>query len=150
MGERAIVQQVMEKQQRLQELLLLISEAISKPSATEVVDWFETLRDRFERLRAHLHLVIALEEHGGFLAPVIERRPTLAPQVELIKAKHHEQLVLASEIHNALQRLSAEDRLALEECQRRIRLLISDVRYWGEAKALLVTSVFCRDLGGES
>ena len=144
------MQQVMEKQQRLQELLLLISEAISKPSATEVVCWFETLRARFERLRAHLHLMTALEEQGGFLAPVMERRPTLAPQVELIQAKHHEQLVLANEIHNALQRLSPEDRLDLEECQRRIRLLISDVRYWGEAKALLVTSVFCRDLGGES
>ena len=86
----------------------------------------------------------ALEEQGGFLAPVMERRPTLAPQVELIQAKHHEQLVLANEIHNALQRLSPEDRLDLEECQRRIRLLIADVRYWGEAKVLIITSVFCR------
>ena len=112
-------------------------------------DGGETLCAWFERLRAHLYKQIALEEHDVFLGSVLEHRPTLAPQVERLKAKQHAQLRLVNGLHEELRHAVPDGRVELEHCRQRIRQLLSDLRQVAEAKAQLILSAFCCNIGGE-
>ncbi len=134
---------------RVRELLTLTSRVVDEPPNGDLDGWLVDLRDNFAHLRAHLYMHIAMEEHSGFLQPVTDRRPTLSANVEQLREKHRAQLALADRIHADLGCLLEDGRTSLEDCRHRIHQLISAIRDEARAKAMLISSAFCFDLGGE-
>lgn len=150
MDDYEIARRVRNEHERVNAILAEMEDALGGACASRDADWLDHVRERFERLRAHLHQHIALKERDGFLVPVLEHRPTLSPEVDRLRDAHREQLSLANDIFLELQGASLDARLRLDDCELRIRHLISEIRHHAEMEALLVTSAFCRDLGGET
>ena len=109
--------------------------------------WVREVGERFEHLRAHLTKHMALEEHEGYLGSVLERRPTLAPQVEQLKHEHGELLKLLDGIHLQIGQIGGGDRLLMLDLGRRIADLLSYIDHHEEHEQLLITYVFTQDIG---
>ncbi len=112
--------------------------------------WLHELRRDFSRYRVHLKNHFAAEEDGGFMVPVLERRPTLAPEVEHLKREHAELVQILDLVQEELEQLSPDDKLIIEDVCLRIQHLISALEHHEEQEELIVTFVFSQDLGGRN
>lgn len=111
--------------------------------------WLDTLRERYEHFRAHMTKRIALEEVGGFMKAVEQRRPTLAPQIKHLRSEHEKILGLVDAVHRELDQLDPTDTEAIKDSVLRIRLILSEVAQHEQSESLLVGFVFTQDIGGE-
>ncbi len=109
--------------------------------------WLGELRREFEHLRAHHSRHMAYEEEGGYLAPVLERRPTLSMEVERLRSEHAQLGRIMTALHATLAELSADDRLLLRDCCSRIGMLLSYIEEHEGRENLIVLSVFTNDIG---
>ena len=116
---------------------------------TNLGAWIRETQDRFEHLRAHMIKHMALEENEGYMASVIERRPTLTPEVDRLRHEHTEFLRIMDGIHRAVSELTPEDRLLIRDCCRRIDNLVHYIEHHEDDENLLVTFVFTHDIGTE-
>jgi hypothetical protein len=110
-------------------------------------DWLDTVRTRFEHLRAHLIKHMTLEEHDGYMSNVLEQRPTLHEQVRRLERQHPQIVRLLNNIHRDLAECRIDDCLLLDECCLRIRALLDAVEQHEAAENLIVLSVFTNDIG---
>ncbi|MFH0983027.1 MAG: hypothetical protein V2A79_16025 [Planctomycetota bacterium] len=111
--------------------------------------WFENLKRRYEQFRAHMTKRIALEEVGGFMSAVEERRPTLAPQIEHLRQQHERILSRINGGYTELEGLDPSNLDAVDDCRLRIELMLSEVAQHERSENLLVGFVFTQDVGGE-
>ena len=109
--------------------------------------WLEDLCARFESFRAHLQKHMALEEYDGYLASVLECRPTLSGRISALKHEHLEIGQLMTSIYQALQAITADDHLIMRHCCSRIRHLLDSVEEHEQAENTMVTHVFTQDIG---
>ncbi len=109
--------------------------------------WISEICKSFDHYRAHLTRHMSLEESEGYLTAVIEQRPTLTAEVERLKHEHAELGVIMDSIHNALYALKPDDRLLVRDVCRRIDRVLSYVDHHEDDENLLVTFVFCTDIG---
>ena len=126
-----------------------LAAAVEKASDSNPARWLEDLRTRYERFRAHMTRRIALEEVGGFLKAVEERRPSLASQIEHLRQEHERILGRINVLHHELSQLDPSETAALDDCRLRIRLIQSEVAQHERSENLLVGFVFAQDIGGE-
>jgi|WetSurMetagenome_2_1015567.scaffolds.fasta_scaffold691189_1 hemerythrin-like domain-containing protein len=111
--------------------------------------WFDNLQAQYEQFRAHMTKRIALEEVGGFMRAVEDRRPSLAPQIEHLRHEHERILGRINAVHRELAKLESVDTEALDDCRLRIQLILSEVAQHERSENLLVGFVFTQDIGGE-
>jgi hemerythrin-like domain-containing protein len=132
---------------RVQELVQRLRERLPAPTAGGRAEWLDEVRDRFDHLRAHQIKHMALEEEGGYMQPVLEQRPTLAPQVERLHQEHRELMAIMNSIHEALHQLTANDSLQIMDVYKRIENYLGYLDHHEESENLLVSSVFTEDMG---
>ena len=109
--------------------------------------WIERTKDRFAHFEAHFIKHMALEELGGYLAPVLEERPTLAGEVSRLKHQHDELLRLLESIRKQSQQMEECDSLLPRDwCCRVSRLLAFVDQHEHEEDLLLIDGV-SRDIG---
>ena len=132
---------------RIQELVGRLRERLPAPTAGGQAQWLEEVRDRFDHLRAHQIKHMALEEEGGYMQPVLEQRPTLAPQVGRLHHEHRELMEIMNSVHETLNRLTPDDSLQIRDVCKRIEEYLGYLDHHEESENLLVTSVFTQDMG---
>lgn len=109
--------------------------------------WIDRLIERFGHFEAHLIKHMALEEHDGYLSPVLAERPTLAKEVARLKHEHIEFVRLLQSVRQQLQQLEADDSIAPGDwCHRLARLLGYVEQHEHEEDLLLIDGV-SRDIG---
>lgn len=109
--------------------------------------WLEEVRERFEHLRAHLIRHMALEEEGGYMSAVLERRPTLADRIDRLEREHAELGRLLDDIHVAIGTIRAEDRLLIRDISHRMKSVLDYVEHHEKEENDLVQLVFTDDIG---
>ena len=111
--------------------------------------WIAEVSKRFEHIRAHLRQHMALEERDGYLASVLELRPTLAGEVARLQHEHLELARLTDDIHRTLGQLAPEDRLLTRDACQRIGNLLSYLEHHEADENLIVLSAFTDDIGAK-
>lgn len=107
----------------------------------------EALRDRFGKFRAHLIKHMSMEEDGGYMVPVLSRRPGLAGRVGRLQHQHGQVRRLLDDIHGLLNDMTPEDLILAQDCSRRIDHLLDIIHQHEEAENDLVEFVFTDDIG---
>jgi len=111
-------------------------------------EWLDHLRHTVARFRAHMKNRIAAEEADeGFLTPVMEVRPTLSAQVDLLRHEHVQFVTWLDLIHEQAVGLKPEDTLLIDDLCTRIESLVKSIKHHQEHEELLVTFVFSQDIG---
>lgn len=136
-----------EEHGKVEDLANALVRHVAALPATDLREWIRGVSESFHHFRAHLVRHMALEEQGDYLAPVVERRPTLSGEVDLLNHEHGEMMQIAEEIHRTLHALTPEDRLLARDCCQRIESLLSYVRDHEHRENLLVLAVFTEDIG---
>lgn len=148
MSEQELAAWMQEQHKALLELSGLLREHIVSQPRIECKDWLHGLREAFKRLKAHLKVNFEMKRSGGYLAHVIEVRPTLSKQVERIRHEHDEILRLAEFISDELETVVCADRLLLADLAARIQRFIAVVSQHDQKEAMITMLVFNQDLGG--
>jgi hemerythrin-like domain-containing protein len=128
-------------------LMAELEKLVSALPKQDCGDWLDALRFHFGRFRAHLKSCFRAEETDGFMAPVLEIRPTLAREVEQLKNDHRELSQSLDEIERTTTELRPSDMMPIEDVCHRIERLIASVKRHAEREELLVMSVFNQDIG---
>ncbi len=142
-----IIEKVRQEHKRLQEIKSALLATLDHSAEDDPAGWLEELITRFEHFRAHLIHRIALSEIGGFLDVVLERRPTLASQVEHLKSSHQEMIEMAGETMRELRELDRNRLDSVTQAGLLVKMALSEVKYHEEAEQLLVSFVFTQDTG---
>lgn len=111
--------------------------------------WLNELRDRLGHFRAHMIKHMAMEEEGGYMAEVLERRPGLALRVGALQHQHRQVRRLLDDLHQLLGEMAADQLLLAQDCGRRIDSLLDTIQRHEDAENDLVQFVFTEDLGTE-
>jgi hypothetical protein len=147
MTKNNLAKWIQEEHAKVEELAHDLAELAVEPPASRRGVWLLELRERFERFRAHVIKHMAMEEEGGYMSEVLERRPTLTPEVQALRHEHGEIMRLLEFIHQSLETVTDEDRLIICDCCSRIRDVLSYGEQHVQRENLLVTSVFTQDIG---
>ena len=111
-------------------------------------EWVDGLRRHFGRFRAHMKSQMQAEEAAGFMQPVIDQRPTLAPEVERLREEHREIGDRLDELCDAMIGVDSADAESLRAFGERIGSELASVQQHLEREHLLITSAFNQDIGG--
>ena len=111
--------------------------------------WLGELRHKFDRLRDHLTKHFELEEDDGYLIPVLERRPTLTPEVDRLKREHVELIRLMNLIAAELAQVGPEDRVLAGDVRGRLEFLLLCLEDHENRENLLVSCAVTMDLGNK-
>ncbi|MCP4251569.1 MAG: hypothetical protein GY778_31415 [bacterium] len=140
---------IQEEHHRVDQLAHGLRGLIGAVPTTGLAAWIEEVGKRFEHIRAHLRKHMALEERDGYLATVLEVRPTLAGEVARLQHEHLELARLMDDIYRNLGQLTPEDRLLTRDVCQRIGNLLSYIAHHEADENLIVLSVFTDDIGTE-
>ncbi|RJP35763.1 MAG: hypothetical protein C4547_08925 [Phycisphaerales bacterium] len=138
---------MIDEHHRVDELMRSLRERVAGVPTYHLEHWIPELRSHFDAFRAHMHKHMALEERDGYLAPVVEKRPTLTPEVERLQHEHREFGQLLDGIHRELSILRSEDRLLVRDCCNRINDLLSYIAHHEKDENMLIMFVFTQDMG---
>ncbi|MBU0640874.1 MAG: hemerythrin domain-containing protein [Planctomycetes bacterium] len=108
----------------------LRSTAVKPPRGNRSI-WVEQLRSGFDDFAACVRQNISAEENGGYLQPILDIQPALAPQVDLLRHEHEELVHMIDNVQRAVHQLAPTDNLLLRDCCKRIESLLS----WHERHA---------------
>ncbi len=147
METRDLATWLVEEHHRAQELTALLHDQVQGVPRSGQDQWLIGLRGRFDHLRAHLQRHMALEERDGYLAAMVEERPTLAGEAERLRHEHRELTKVMTGIHQALQEAAANEGLVLRDCCARIASLLSYIEQHEARENALVLSAVTHDLG---
>jgi len=110
-------------------------------------NWLRELNQRFDHFTSHFKRMMHIEEEGGYLTPVVEQRPTLSKQVELLRHQHDELRRLMDDLDRTLRSLTPEDQLLIRDCCTRLQIFIGHVGRHEEHENHIVLYSFTQDIG---
>ena len=145
MDDAELIQKVRQEHSRLRDIKAALLAALDRAPEGDARKWLDELRSSFEHFRAHLVHRVALEEIGGFLNVVLQRRPTLSSQIEHLRESHSEMIEMAGETMAELRKLGGDDPEAVNQAFLLVKMALSEVKYHEEAETLLVSFVFAQD-----
>jgi iron-sulfur cluster repair protein YtfE (RIC family) len=147
MNPKQLAQWMHEEHARVHDLATTLREAIAKVPLGQRGEWLGSLRERYEHLRAHLHMHMALEERDGYLPTVAAHRPSLSKEVDRLRHEHDELTRIMDGIRRDLDELHETDPLLIHDCCRRIENLINFVEHHEQDENLIVLSVYTDEIG---
>jgi hemerythrin-like domain-containing protein len=109
--------------------------------------WLVGLRVAFDRLHAHVERCITMKEKDGYLEQILREKPTLARQVETVKAEHGQVLRLAVDLRDQLAAVKPEDHLLVEDGCSRVERFIEIVSQHEQRENMIVLFAFNQDIG---
>lgn len=124
-----------------------LREVIAVVPRSGLAPWIERLRDRFAHFEAHFVKLMALEEHGEYLTPVLESRPTLTCEVNRLKHEHNEFLRLMESVRHQAQQLQESDFILARDWCCRVSRLLSYVEQHEHEEDLILIDGVSRDIG---
>ena len=132
---------------RIQDLVNRLREhAVTIPPGSREA-WLAELNQRFDHFATHLRRVMSIQEEGGYLLPVVETRPTLSPQVELLRREHVELRQLMDNLQEAVHALKPQDNLLIRDACTRIQVFLGHVQRHEEHENHIVLYALTQDIG---
>ncbi len=147
--EEEVGQRLQEEHKALRQLTQMLKEHIAAMSGTSTGQWLDGLRTGFDRLHAHVTRTFAMKEEDDYLAAILRERPTLAKQVEAIKAENPQLQRMADGIRAELADLSSEERLLVADVCARIQRYLAVVAQHEQRENMIVLFAFNQDLGSD-
>ena len=145
-----IVRWLRDEHNGLHERVDRLREKLAKPPRGDRRVWVEELQACYDEFAASVRQRMAHEEEAGYLKPVVQARPSLAAQVELLKHEHDELARIIASVGCAVHELSPEDNLLLRDCGKRIESLLSWLERHEEHENHMVLYVFSQETGEQS
>ena len=142
-----LAQWMKSQQDTLNELNKIIRQHIAAMPDINLTDWLRGLKAAFERLRAHLQKHFEAKQEDGYLAMVVEERPTLSGQVDQLRREHDEILVMADRILQDMSEVSPENRLLLGDVCARVQRFMAVVADHDQREVMITVYVFSQDIG---
>lgn len=136
-----------EEHRALQSLIQVLKEHIAGTPGVDSGQWIDGLRAAFDRLHAHIERCIAMKSEDGYLETILSERPTLANQVQAIKAEHGQILRMAEGIRNDMAATRPEDRLLVADACARVQRFMAVVAQHEQRENMIVMFAFNQDLG---
>lgn len=134
---------------KVEQLVEALRAQVATVPKLRLADWIADTRTKFDHLRAHFTRHMALEEADGYLSGVLERRPSLANEVERLAHEHRELAEIMLSIHEQLSRMMPEDALLIRECASRIAALVGYIARHEDLENVMITSAFSDDIGSK-
>ncbi|MBK9120054.1 MAG: hypothetical protein IPM18_10715 [Phycisphaerales bacterium] len=147
--EQELALRLQEEHKSLNQLAQVLREHIATQPSVNLGAWLDGLRTAFERLQAHIERTIEMKVRDGYLETILGQRPTLAKQVEFIKAEHPQLLRMAEGIRNDLAATRPEDRVLVADACARVLRYIAVVGQHEQRENMIVMFAFNQDLGGQ-
>lgn len=132
---------------KVNELSRTLSEHIFAVPSGNLVAWLKELAQRFDHFEAHLRRMMHIEEEDGYLLPVLEQRPTLTKEVELLRHQHDELRRLMDDLHATVHGLSPRDNLLIRDYCARLQAFLGHVLRHEEHENHIVIYTFTEDIG---
>lgn len=108
-----------------------------------------SLKFTIKSFQRHLERVISIEEEGGYLSEVVDRKPYLQDQIDHLASQHHRFRIRVREIVPELGMINEwEDNRFLEVCDE-INRLLDDIDMHDSAEIDLLQETLLMDEGGE-
>jgi hemerythrin-like domain-containing protein len=136
-----------EEHKALLQLSQILKEHIAQQPSVNIGAWLDGMRVAFDRLHAHVERCIEMKTKDGYLETILKERPTLAKQVESIKAEHGQLLRMATSIRNDLAATRPEDRLLAGDACARVQRFMAIVAQHEQRENMIVMFAFNQDLG---
>ena len=147
MSPEELAEWMRSEHEALQALNKVLRQHIAAMPEVNLDDWLRGLTAGFERLRTHLERNFAAKEADGYLNIVVEKRPTLSPQVEAIQREHGEILHMAEAILRDLAKTQPENRLLLADMSARVQRFMAVVAQHDQRENMITLLVFNQDIG---
>lgn len=142
-----VAQWMKEEHQRVDELARALHDRVAVVPRTNLKAWIQATRTSLGDFQSHLLRHFDIEEDGGYLQAVVDRRPTLSGEVDRLRHEHDELGRMLGSIHRDLETLTDQDRLLIEDLCARVSGLLRYIREHEDRENLMVVSVFTHDLG---
>ena len=138
---------LVEEHETLNRLMDELRGEIAVVPRSGLAPWIDRLKARFTHFEAHLIKHMALEEQGGYLAPVLGERPTLNKEVARLKHQHGEFVRLLQLLRQQVQQLDPADSILPRDwCHHVTRVLAYVEQHEHEEDLVLIDGV-SRDIG---
>lgn len=136
--------QLQKEYQLLRELTGKLKKMGSRPPADGGAT--TEIRKTMEHLRAHLHRMFALEEKDGFLKVVLDKKPTMANEVDHLRDEHQRILRIVDKVYEQSALIKAGD-AGWKDFSLRLKHCMSEIHHHDESESMLVMNVFGLDIG---
>lgn len=148
MTTQTLASWIQEEHAKISDLSDRLQERVAVPPKANEVRWIEDVEAAFADFCLHVERHQALEEEGGYMTGVLEKRPTLAPVVERLFHEHGEMRRIMEEIERHLADLMPADRLLIRDACHRIQALLQYLEHHTKEEDLLLMSLFKDDGDG--
>jgi hemerythrin-like domain-containing protein len=132
---------------KVEELAARLRQKTATVPRAGLEQWIVDVRNELEHLRAHLQKHFALEEEGGYLTQVIERRPTLSGEVDRLRSEHSQLAGIMDDMYRSVSTVTPSEELVLRDCCHRIGQFLCYLTEHESRENLIVLSVFTHDIG---
>ena len=139
---------IQEEHARIAELSDRLQERVAVTPKANEAGWIADVEAAFEEFRLHVERHQTLEEEGGYMTGVLEKRPTLSPVVERLLHEHVEMRRIMREIGQHLADLTPDDKLLIRDGCHRIQSLLQYMEHHAREEDLLLMSLFKDDGDG--
>ena len=147
MDENALAQWMKKESLKVHELSNQLREHIITVPTGSRKDWLEEFAKRFDHFTSHVRRMMNIEEEDGYLLPVIEHRPSLTSQVEMLRHEHAELRKLTDDLHEVVHSLRPEDNLLIRDTCTRVQIYMGHVQRHEEHENHIVLYTLTQDIG---
>ena len=149
MDENTLANWMKQESLKIHELANQLREHIVAVPTGSRESWLKELARRFDHFTGHVHRMMSIEEEDGYLLPVVEHRPGLAHQVDLLRHEHDELRRLMDDLHDAVHALKPQDHLLVRDTCTRIQIYLGHVQRHEDHENHIVLYTLTEDLGAK-
>ncbi|MCG3138583.1 MAG: hypothetical protein HJJLKODD_02448 [Phycisphaerae bacterium] len=147
MDDATIAQKALKIHEELdREVDLLRLRMASKPDA-HGDHWLTAFASHFRHFHTQLRSHFEMEEEGGFMKPVVDKRPTLSPQIARLREEHRQMRHLCYELEMFVEECRAPSLQQIAHIRERSDEIIDCLKAHEKAENQLIQDAFQLDLG---
>jgi hypothetical protein len=147
--EEEIGLRLQEEHRALLKLCQVVKAHIASQPQVDLGTWLDGLRVAFERLHAHVERCLDMKARDGYLATILQERPTFARRVAAIQAEQGQLLRMSESIRQDLAATKADEGLVVADLCARVERFITVVGQHEQRESLIVLFAFNQDIGGQ-
>jgi len=147
MEQMSIAQEAVEEHARLTREIEMLKLRLAASSKRSPSDWFEHCTEHFRHFHTQLRKHMEMEEYGGFMKHVRERRPTLTHEVEALQRQHRQMLHKCVNIESYMLDGKQPPEESIAKVREDIEDLLRSLHDHEITENKLVQQAFVQDIG---
>lgn len=147
MEGKLIAEQALKEHEHLNAEIKVLKIRLSVKCDDSVSDWFAHCVDHFRHFHTQLRKHMEFEEADGFMDPVSDQRPTLSPQVEVLRHEHRQLISECVKIEHFLITCKSPTSTDVSSARNQIDQLLERLHHHEMEENKLVLEAFTRDIG---